>query len=250
MSIFRSLEYRWGVLGQYIVDFVWYVIQFALLRTAYNYVPQIGAYGLQEVYLFLAIMFLNDAVNMLFFSGGIEHFTRQIRLGGLDHYLLKPMPTLYQLTVARVNLSGLLNLFMTIGFWLYVFGHFPIDYPTSRWLWAAALFINGLAINVAVRFIISCLAFWTVEGGTLNWLFHEVLRFGQKPEAVYGGIVRRILTSAVPILLLTPWPCMVLIRETTLWERTFPFLVGAGSLGALALVWIRGIRRYEGLSFN
>ena len=76
MSVFRSIEYRKGVAIQYVLDCTWYIVQFALLMTAYNYVPQLGDYNLRDCYVFLALLFTTDAVNMVFFNGGIDHFAQ------------------------------------------------------------------------------------------------------------------------------------------------------------------------------
>jgi ABC-2 type transport system permease protein len=250
MSIFRSVEYRSGVFIQYLLDAIWYFVQFALLRTAYAYVPSLGGYSLADAYVFLAFLFTTDAISMTFFNGGIDHFTRSIRTGGLDFYLLRPMPTLYQMTVARVSLAGLLNFVFTTAFWVFVLVAFNVHYPFERWIWASLLLLNGALINATFRLCLSCAAFWTTEGGTLGWLYHELMRFGSKPESVYGRPYRYILSSIIPSLLLNAWPCMVLVRETTLFERTFPFGVGAASVLALLGLWKIGVKRYEGLSFS
>lgn len=250
MSIFRSLEYRWGVAIQYALDMMWYVVQFALLRTAYEYVPELGGYSLQEAYVFLGFLYALDAFNMVFFEGGITHFTRTIRRGTLDFYLLKPMSTLFQVTVARVNLSGFFNLIFTAAFWIYVFVEFKPDYPLERWALALALFANGLLLNVTFRLSIASSAFWTTEGGTLNWLFHELMRFGTKPESVYPRDVRLMLSTFVPVLLINAWPVLALVREPTPLELAYPFLVGGLSVLLLRFIWRRGVRRYEGLSFQ
>lgn len=250
MSIFRSLEYRSGVAFEFFVDIAWYIVQFALLRTAYNYVPQVGGYTLQEAYIFLAFLYMNDAVSMIFFNGGIGHITRSIRTGALDFYLLKPMPTLFQMTMKRVNLPGLLNVFLVIAFWLFIFLNFDLQYPKERWAWAGLLFLNGMVVNVTFRLSFACMSFWTVEGGSLNWLSNELLRFGTKPETIYGRRAKTVLTTVMPVLLLSAWPCLVLIRETTPFERTYPFFVAAGSTLVLFCIWRAGVRRYEGLSFQ
>ena len=250
MSVYRALEYRAGVFFQYVVDAIWYVVQFALLRTAFSYVGEVAGYNLAECYLFLAFLFSTDAISMLLVNGGLEHFTRSVRTGALDFYILKPMPTLFQITVARVSLAGVLNLVFTIFFWGYVLRRFQAHYSFTHWLWAWVLFANGMFINVVFRLIISCMSLWTVEGGTLNWLFHELMRFGSKPEAIYGRWARRVLTTFVPALLLSAWPCMVLIRQPSLWTLGLPFLVSAGAAGVLSVIWKLGLRQYEGLSFQ
>lgn len=250
MSIFRALEYRWGVLIQYCLDMVWYAVQFALLRTAYQYVPVISGYSLQEAYFFLGFLYAIDSVNMLFFEGGITHFTQLIRGGSMDFYLLKPMSTLYQLTFSRVNLSGIFNLIFTAAYWIFVLSTFEQHYPLSRWLLAAVMFANGLLINATFRLILASAAFWTTEGGTLNWLFHELLRFGHKPESIYPRSMRITLTTFVPVLLISAWPCMALVREPSLAELIYPFFIGVFSLLLLNYIWRRGVRRYEGLSFQ
>ncbi len=250
MSVFRALEYRAGVFFQYMVDTIWYLVQFALLRTAFSYVAEVAGYNLAECYLFLAFLFSTDAISMLFFNGGLEHFTRAVRTGGLDFYILKPMPTLYQMTVARVSLAGVFNVAFTLFFWSYVLRRFQVHYSFGHWVWAWVLFANGMFINVVFRLIISCISLWTVEGGTLNWLFHELMRFGSKPEAIYGKWARRVLSSLMPALLLSAWPCMVLIRKPSAWALALPFVVSLVAAGVLAGIWRLGLRQYEGLSFQ
>jgi ABC-2 type transport system permease protein len=252
MSIFRSIEYRAGVLVQYTLDSVWYAVQFALLRTAYVYVPQVAGYELREAYIFLAVLYTTDAFNMFFFEGGINHFTSAIRSGTLDFYLLKPMSTLFQLSVSRINLSGVFNIVFTLGFWIFTLREFNLNFDVTRWCCAILLFANGMLLNSFMRFIIASAGFWTTEGGTLNWLFHEMMRFGNKPESIYSGRARQILSSFIPVLLVSGWPAMALIRGQGMSfdEMIGPFAVTAVAAIVLKIVWWRGLRRYEGLSFQ
>lgn len=249
MSLYRAIEYRSGVGIQYFLDLVWYLVQFSVLRAAYQFVPDVGGYKLGDMYLFLAFLFTIDAFNMIFFQEGIELFIRSIRNGALDFFLLRPFSALFQLSLSRVSLTGLMNIFFSLGFWIYVLVAFEFEYPWHQWVWAILVFLNGVVLNLIFRLCIACVSFWTVDGRSLGWLFHELLRFGSKPEAIYNNALRFVLVTFVPVLLFSSWACYVLIRETSLFDKLFPFGMTALCSGLLLLLWRFGVRRYEGLSF-
>jgi ABC-2 type transport system permease protein len=249
MSLYRAIEFRSGVAIQYLLDLVWYLVQFSVLRVAYEFVPDVGGYTLRDMYVFMGFLFIIDAFAMIFYQEGIELFIRSIRTGQLDYFLLRPASPLFQLALSRVSLTGLMNVFFCIGFWIFLVTQFTLDFAPSRWLWALLLLVNGAALSLIFRLLIGCVSFWTVDGRSLGWLFHELLRFGNKPEVLYGGALRFFLTGIVPVLLFSAWPCYVLIRETTLTERIAPFGVTAVLWLVLRAVWMRGVKRYEGVSF-
>lgn len=176
-----------------------------------------------------------------------------IRTGGLSIWLIRPCPALVPLVANNlaekaVKLVVLLPMIGALALLLRDQVHLPTDLR----IWAAALVALGCAAILAfvVDVLVGSLAFWFEDVGGIQRvvglaqrvLSGAVVPLMLLPETVQGAIRLQPFrfTLAFPLEVLsgtasTTWPDWAAMAGWT-----------GGSLGVLALVWWRGVRRYEG----
>lgn len=191
-------------------------------------------------------------VSMVTSSWTASFLAEDIRTGGLSIWLVRPCPALLPLLANNVaekavKLAVLLPLVAVLALAV----HGQVRLPTAAAVWASAL--GALACAAVLAFVldvlIGCLAFW----------FEDV-------EGVQGivGLTQRLLSGAVVPLMLLPPEVQEAVRfQPFRFTLAFPLEVFTGAattaaadwlvmlawtgvaLGLLALVWSRGVRRYE-----
>lgn len=191
-------------------------------------------------------------VSMVTSSWTASFLAEDIRTGGLSIWLVRPCPALAHLVANNVaekavKLVVLLPMVAALGL---VF-HRQVRLPADPALWAAALgaLICAAVLGFVLDVLVGCLAFW----------FEDV-------EGVQGivTLAQRLLSGAVVPLMLLPAGVQDAVRfQPFRFTLAFPLevLTGSGTaeladwlallgwtgaaLAVLALVWARGVRRYE-----
>ncbi|WP_193106655.1 ABC-2 family transporter protein [Brachybacterium sp. FME24] len=191
-------------------------------------------------------------VSMVTSSWTASFLAEDIRTGGLSIWLVRPCPALAHLVannLAEKAVKIVVLLPMVVGLGL-VFRR-QVQLPTDPSVWAAALgaLVCAGILSFVLDVLIGCLAFW----------FEDV-------AGVQGIVVlaQRLLSGAVVPLMLLPAEVQDAVRfQPFRFTLAYPLevLTGSGtaeladwlallawtgaSLAMLALVWARGVRRYE-----
>ena len=68
------MEYRGHLFAQVLIDVAWYGVQLALFNVIYQYTPSVGGLSHTEMLVFLATLFIIDAINMMLVSTNFWRF--------------------------------------------------------------------------------------------------------------------------------------------------------------------------------
>ena len=72
-------------------------------------------------------------------------------------------------------------------------------------------FILGQIILYSVDFLIASSCFWFKNFSVSGWLSHEILKFSTRPDSIYTGILRKVLFSMIPMVLIASIPARILL---------------------------------------
>ena len=172
--------------------------------------------------------------------GGVTLLPGLIERGGLDTYLPQPKPVLLHVLVSRMSTFSLGDLAWGTGCFLLL-------YPWKVWQLAAfaVAVLSVAALVTGVLVLTGSLGFWLGRSGTLQTeIYAGLLHFATWPPTVYGPEVRLVLYTVLPALLVGYLPARML-REASVIDLLVLVAAGVGFAGAGALVFHRGLRRYE-----
>ena len=178
---------------------------------------------------------------------GLLRLPELVQEGQLEHYLLRPVPAPLVLAFHRVSVQALWRLPLGVGVLAYALSLVPLP-PLERFLLYGLSLLMSLAIFGLMVFCLVCLSFWLIEMQNLYWLVYDLAEFARYPASVYKGLVRVILSTVLPLLVLANFPVQLLLREgrPELLLHQLGVLIGFGLLGWT--LWQRGLRRYQGAS--
>ena len=216
------------------------------VSSIFDHVSTVGPWNRDQLLFFLFYMLTVDAIHMTVISTAFWEFSEEIKTGQLDYALLKPLNSIFVIFFRWFRPSGILGVCATSTI-LVILG-IRLELPLASWLLLPPLLILSFLTLVVIEFIISISMFWIVEGMGVNFLRMELQRLSRWPEFVYGPFSRRILTVALPILLVGSAPVHFLYDRDN-----YKLLLGmiaalVVSLWLLSKLWILGIRRYDSAS--
>jgi ABC-2 type transport system permease protein len=174
-----------------------------------------------------------------------------IRAGSMNALLLRPVPPVYHTLADEVAgkvvyLTLIVPLTALLGLILR---------PQVPWTWgSAAAFVPALALAWALRFAwgyaLALLAFWATRADALLAV-QDTLVFllaGQVAPLALLPAAMQTAARALPFRYMLGFPVEVLNGQLAAGEIAQGFLVGGGwlafSVGAAALLWRQGLRRY------
>lgn len=211
---------------------------------------QLGPWRLGEVALFYATVNISFALADMT-TRGFELFGPEfVRTGDFDRLLLRPRSTLLQLLGHELQLSRLGRLAQGLAVLALAVRLTAIGWDAARIALLVAAIAGGAALFIGILVLQATLAVWTVEGlEIVNTLTYGGVEAAQYPLSIYAGWLRRCLTLVVPLGLVAYFPVVgILGRADPLGAPAwFLWASPAGGflfLGAAALVWRLGVRRY------
>jgi len=247
-SLTRDMEFKANFLGGLFVDIIFYGIQFFFFSVIYSYVDALGVFTREDVIIFLIITFLSDTVYMFFFSGNLFNLNRWMVRGDLDFILLKPVPSQFMVSFRFVKSYAIISLFILIAMLFMLLASYRQPIGLLNVLIFIVSFLFGQILWYSVEFIISSSCFWFKNFSVAGWLSHEIMKFATRPDSIYTGLLRKVLFSFIPMILIASLPTRMLIYGPDMQYLFGQLLITTIFLMSARLVWKRGLIRYESAS--
>lgn len=217
------------------------------LSVLFSNVVSIGGWTHSQFLALVATLELLQQVNLRFFHQGIRSLPSLVQRGYLDTYLIRPCWAPILIVLGKIDITGLWRCCLGIGILFYSINIGPT--PTLiHFLGYFISFILSLFILVLLNVCLVCLSFWLIEVNNLYFLIDDLSEFARYPDSVYHGVIRTILTTILPLVLLSSFPVRILMNDHNVHLLIHQALVLV-FFGVLASVlWHFGLKHYQGAS--
>jgi len=248
IALVREAEYRANFLigvGEGVVQLALAVVTFLLLYHFTNTVAgwtQAQALVLVGVYRIVdGLIGLQIAPNMLAISG-------YIRRGEMDFLLLRPVSGQFLVSLRMLELPEAVNVVIGLALTVYAGNLAHVQWTIVSVAAALTFGLCGLAVLYALWFLTVTLSFWLVQVDSLDTLFYSLFETARYPVSFFKGLVRALLTFAVPVAFATTFPAQALLGNAD--PRLLPvgLVLAAAALAATHLFWTYAVRRYSSAS--
>jgi ABC-2 type transport system permease protein len=247
-SFSRAMEFRLDFFFRVWMDAFWYVVNFAFFVVLFEHTTLLGGWSREQVFVFAAGLFFSDAVRMTVFSNNTWWFPILVNQGGLDHYLVRPVSTLFFLSLRDFAANSFLNLVMATGILVAVLLHYPGPITVGSALAYVLLLLLGCVIQYCLHFLFLIPVFWTHSAHGFNETFFLFERYTGRPHEVFTGWVRRILVSVLPFALIVSFPAQALFEGFPARILLHMTAVAAAAFALMVFVWKKGLRAYSSAS--
>ncbi len=247
-TLTRDMEFKANFIGSLIVDAIYYGVHFFFFSIIFSYVDVLGQFTAADVKIFLVITFLGDTVYMMLFSGNLFSLNRLIVSGDLDFSLIRPVNGQFMVSFRYVKSYAIISLGILGLLLAKLISENPNEISFYNILLFLISFLIGQSVWYSIDFMIGCLAFWFKNFTVGGWLSHEFLKFAERPDSIYTGLLRRTMFTILPMALLSSIPARILIYgpgwNFLLWQIFIAIIFVSLS----RIVWKTGIQKYESAS--
>lgn len=247
-SFSRAMEFRLDFWFRIVMDSIWYAVQIAFFMVLFQHTQMLGGWNFDQILIFTAAFMFIDALDMTMFSNNFWWLPIFINKGDLDYYLTRPVSSLFFLMLRDFAANSFVNLLIAGG----ILATAIIRYPGYLGAVNIALFIGllflGSAFYAYVKMLFLIPTFWLHSTSGLRDVMFHVQKAMERPDQIYAGWLRRVLTTVLPLALISSWPTHVLFEGLTAWRAGWTAAVFAGSFFILVRFWNLGLRSYSSAS--
>ncbi len=243
VSVRRELAFRTDLLVRLLASAVGIGAGLAALAVVYTQTETLAGWRLGEAIVLLGTYQIVSGVLTTFIEPNVVWFAGQVKSGKLDEVLLKPVSSIFLVSLGSCSPLGLLDVALgvaVLGLGLRELGDAPTPWGFIGWL---VLLAVAIAVTWASRVLLATVALWS-PGLELDVVYGALWQFGRYPVGIYRQPVRFILTYVLPVAFISTFPARVLTGSAGAELLVVGAVVGIGAVVLVRLVWNDGLRRY------
>jgi ABC-2 type transport system permease protein len=251
----------------YRVDFV---LQFggALLHVAsmllglwviYGNTPDVNGWGVDHMLALVGVFRIMSGTIGLIIAPNMRMIMEDVRSGGLDFLLLRPVDSQFLASVRRVSLGRAADIVLGLALAATAVARLGGGVAPGALAGFFVMLLAATAIMYSFWLILATLSFWLVRVQNLEMVFWNVFEAARYPVSIYPPPVKWLLTFVVPAAFVVTVPAQTLVGGLGHGGADAGGPVGAGMLIAAAVLagamfvvatwfWRFGVKRYSGAS--
>jgi len=242
------MEFRFDFFFRIFMDMLYYGINIGFYKVIFSHTESLGGWDENQVMIFVGGFLVVDAINMTVFANNLWMIPDYINKGELDYYLLRPVSSLFILSLRDFAANSFVNLIAAFG----ILGYALIQYEGTITIGGLILFLIMLVAGAILRYLLRmCFlipTFWLHSGRGFDMVFFQLNRFIERPHTIFTGMMRIMLTSVLPFGIMASFPATLFIEGFT-WG-VFGQFVAVMLFFSLLVNWFwkKGLRAYSSAS--
>jgi ABC-2 type transport system permease protein len=247
-SFSKGFEFRFDFYMRIIMDVLYYGVAIAFFKIILMHTPNLGGWSEPQMMIFIAGYCMVDAINMTLFSNNMWQFPMLVNRGDLDYHLIRPVSSLFFISLRDFAANSFVNLIITAGLLTWAVGRYPD--PISAWkvVLFIVLVINGTMIFYCMNAMSNMLVFFTHSSEGFSHMIWSMMKLGERPDRIFTGLLRRLVTFVLPFALIASFPTRLMIEEFD-WRILLHIVSVSAVMFAITLfVWSRALRSYSSAS--
>lgn len=247
-SFSKALQFRLDFFFRIGMDIIFYAVNILFYKVIYNHTNLIGGWTDEQMMIFVGAFLVVDALSMTFFSNNLMAISFFVNRGDLDYYLIRPVSSLFFLSFRDFAVNSFVNLIMACGILFFALARYSMPLSLPGLIIFVLLIINGTYLRYLVRMMTIIPVFWLHSNRGLEMMFFHLARFLERPDTIFTGWVRVLLTTALPFSLMVSFPARLLFDGV---EHEILLHIGVVTIlltAAVIAFWKRGLRAYSSAS--
>lgn len=247
-SFSRAMEFRVDFFFRVVMDALFYGTQLAFFGILYRHTAVLGGWTFDQVLVFISGFFVVDAVQMTVVSNNMWWLPFLVNKGDLDYYLVRPVSSLFFLSLREFAANSFLNLLIAVAISVWALGRYPGELGPARIALYYLLILNGALVYYLIYMCFLIPVFWLHSARGLGDVFFALVRYAERPERIFRGTLRLALNTVLPLALVASYPAEMLFSGLTARGLLHVTAVTVVGFICVRLFWRRGLRAYSSAS--
>lgn len=247
-SFSKAMEFRIDFFFRIGMDIIWNIVNISFFWILYQHTPLLGGWTFDQMLVFAGGVFVVDAVHMTLFSNNMWWLPTYINKGDVDYHLVRPVSSLFVLSVRDFAANSFVNLLMACGILTWVLARYPGKLGAASILLFLVLLLVGVVLHYALSMLFIIPTFWLHASGGLREILWATEQYMTRPHGIFQGWMARILVSILPFGLIVSFPTRILFEGPSPTLLAHMFAVTGVVFFLMTSLWRAGLRAYSSAS--
>ncbi len=240
------LQYRSDLVVELVSDLLFQAVNLIFIIVVFGHTDFLNGWSRDEIIFIYGFFLVPFALFSSFFN--IWDFNeRYIVKGELDRILTRPIHSLFQIVLERMELESLFGAITGFVVMAYAGARLGLSinwYDPFLFL----VFVTGGALVYAGVFIlIACISFWADARTSIMPMMYNIGNYGRYPVDIYNSVIRFVLTWILPFAFVGVYPAAFFLRREEWYVYSFLTpVIGVVFFVISVFVWNEGVKRYRG----
>lgn len=220
------------------------------ISVIYGFTKNIAGWSYDQAMIVVASFLLVEGL-MWTTTAYLSGIRNNVRMGTMDYQLTKPVHIQFLISTWRIDVEDALRLVVAGYLFLVSLDRLNFSLLDNFWslIFYALFILIAYLIIYSIALMINSISFWTIEGGSLQMIFENLVRTSQYPTDIFTNkIVKILFFSLMPLAFLATVPAKILLFG----PRLDFLLIGLALSGSLLYLssrfFIFGLKKYSSAS--
>ncbi|OLS36819.1 ABC transporter permease [Bacillus sp. MRMR6] len=240
------LQYRADVFVEFLSDLLSQAINLIFILVVFGHTSLLNGWTRDEIIFIYGFFLVPYAVFSAFFN--IWDFNeRYIVKGEMDRILTRPIHSLFQIILERIELESLLGAITGLAIMFYAGDRLGLDVKWIDSIIFIIFVIGGALVYGGVFVMIACISFWADARTSIMPMMYNISNYGRYPVDIYNKVIRFVLTWILPFAFVGVYPATYFLgkEEWFIYAFLTPF-IGVSFFTLSVLLWNQGVKKYRG----
>ncbi|PGL70439.1 ABC-2 family transporter protein [Bacillus sp. AFS055030] len=241
-----KLQYRANFFLSFLSDLMAQAVNLIFILLVFNHTSLIEGWNKDEIVFIYGFFLVPFALFASFFN--IWDFNdRYIVKGEFDRILTRPIHSLFQVVLEKMELESLLG--AITGLIIMIFAGFKLGLSIT-W-YDPFLFLlmgfGGMFVYAGIFIALASIGFWSDARTSIMPLMYNIGNYGRYPINIYHPIIRFVLTWILPFAFVGVYPAAYFLRRSEWYVYSFLTpVMGLVVFIISVLIWNQGVKKYKG----
>jgi ABC-2 type transport system permease protein len=240
------LQYRADLVVEILSDLLSQAVNFIFILVVFGHTSLLNGWTRDEIIFIYGFFLVPYAVFSAFFN--IWDFNeRYIVKGELDRILTRPIHSLFQIILERLELEALFGAVTGIAVMWYAGQNLGLELVWYDVLIFLLFVAGGALIYGGVFVMLACISFWADAKTSIMPMMYNIGNYGRYPVDIYNKAIRFVLTWILPFAFVGVYPAAYFLgREEWFGYAFLTPLMGIIFFAVSVLLWNQGVKKYRG----
>jgi ABC-2 type transport system permease protein len=247
-SFSKALEFRVDFTFRIIMDAIFYIVNIGFYKILYSHTSTLAGWREDQIMVFICSYLMIDALYMTFFSSNMWWLPTFINRGDLDFYLIRPVSSLFFLSLREFSANSLFNLIISFGLMFWALIHYQDPIHPLALIGYFLLLINGSGLHYIIQMFMILPVFWTQSPRGFNDLFFSLGVAMERPDRIYKGWLRILFCFVMPFALIVSFPARLFFESFNSFIFLHLLVISICFWSLLLYLWKIALKNYSSAS--
>ncbi|MED4533119.1 ABC-2 family transporter protein [Metabacillus fastidiosus] len=241
-----KFEYRADMVVKMFSDLLFQATNLVFILVVFGHTQVLGGWNREEIIFIYGFFLVPYAIFSSFFN--IWDFNeRYIVKGEMDRILTRPIHSLFQVMLERMELESLFGAVVGIVIMAYASFNLNLQFHWYDIIIFIVFSLGGTFVYAGIFVSIASISFWSDARTSISPMVYNIGNYGRYPVDIYNSVIRFILTWILPFAFVGVYPAAYFLnRHEWLFYSILTPVMGILFFSLSIVLWNIGVKRYRG----